>query len=431
VDADDFKADCIGRLDESECPPPPPMLKALHAASAMVQSVTWLAKHRLPRSLAVIIALMGAILVISAIIVVIISSINDLASHSEKYTTRMKAMVGWILRWGAMIDVSNQDIAEKVLDHSGFLSEVVVRALSAALEEISNGFLMLLFTVYLLLGYAPEDRRGGSVMAEIDVQVKRYIGFKVLLSAITGLIVGVSLLLLRVDLALVFGLLAFLLNFIPTVGGVVSTLLPMPVVVFDPTKSMLDMTLALLIPTFVHAVTGNFIEPRVLGGAMDLHPIVVLLSLMLWGSLWGVVGMILSVPITAVMKICLGTLDHPLPRFLAGAFEGRLTIADSRPASPSTANNTPIAMGGHAGGRVDHDLEGLSSMSLAASLAAAGDREMTMLRNGSGSLGAVREQEAVDHGAGVFPYKVGSLYAKHRSFGSDDRDSTSDTLLPK
>ena len=103
VDADDFKTDCIGRLDESECPPPPPMLKALHAASAWcrgcVSSFSWLAKHRLPRSLAVIIALIGAVLVIAAIMVVIISSINDLALHSEKYATRMKAMVGWILRW--------------------------------------------------------------------------------------------------------------------------------------------------------------------------------------------------------------------------------------------------------------------------------------------------------------------------------------------
>ena len=64
----------------------------------------------------------------------------------------------------------------------------------------------------------------------------------------------------------------------------------------------------------MHAITGNIIEPRILGGAMDLHPVVVVLSLMLWGSLWGVVGMILSVPITAVLKICMATLDHPLPR---------------------------------------------------------------------------------------------------------------------
>ena len=76
---------------------------------------------------------------------------------------------------------------------------------------------------------------------------------------------------------------AFLLNFIPNVGGVISTLLPMPVVIFDPSKTWFDMLLAFVIPPTVHAIVGNFIEPRVLGGAMELHPIVVLLSLMLWG----------------------------------------------------------------------------------------------------------------------------------------------------
>lgn len=121
-------------------------------------------------------------------------------------------------------------------------------------------------------------------------QVKRYIGFKMLLSVAVGLMSGLALMVLKVDLALVFGLLAFLLNFIPNVGGVLSTLLPMPVVVFDPSKSLGDILLTFLIPATVHGIVGNVIEPRVLGGAMELHPIVVLLSLMLWGSLWGVVG---------------------------------------------------------------------------------------------------------------------------------------------
>ena len=111
-----------------------------------------------------------------------------------------------------------------------------------------------------------------------------------LLSVAVGLMSGLALMVLKVDLALVFGLLAFLLNFIPNVGGVLSTLLPMPVVVFDPSKSLGDILLTFLIPATVHGIVGNVSEPRVLGGAMELHPIVVLLSLMLWGSLWGVVG---------------------------------------------------------------------------------------------------------------------------------------------
>ena len=97
----------------------------------------------------------------------------------------------------------------------------------------------------------------------------------------------------------------------------------------------------------VHTITGNVIEPRVFGQTMDLHPVVVLLSLMLWGSLWGIVGMCLAVPITAVIKICLQSLDHPLPRFISGVFEGVIEIA-----GPATCLSPSSGSGGstYAGG---------------------------------------------------------------------------------
>lgn len=100
-------------------------------------------------------------------------------------------------------------------------------------------------------------------------------------------------------------------------------------------------------------VIGNVIEPRVLGDAMELHPIVVLLSLMLWGSLWGVVGMILSVPITAVLKICLHSLNHPLPRFLATALEGRFDLGEAVVGSSPGKQN----MGSPNGAPSNFDLE--------------------------------------------------------------------------
>ncbi len=148
--------------------------------------------------------------------------------------------------------------------------------------------------------------------------------------------VGAALFAIRVDLSLVFGLLSFLLNFIPNVGSVIATLLPLPIVAFDPSKSWVDVLFTFLGPGLIHVETlfaaadkqmtiGNLIEPRVFGHTMSLHPVSVLLALMLWGFLWGSVGMILSVgviifftdtqvPITAVLKICLESVDHPLTK---------------------------------------------------------------------------------------------------------------------
>lgn len=341
----------------------------------------WFSSFRLPRPVAVVVALIFASLVTGAISMILFTSINELVSHSSKYKERVSAMSTWIIRWGGFLglDISHEGIAEELLMHTAFVSDLVMRSIRMATEELSNGFLMLLFTVYLLIGYHPDDRKVSGVRAEIDIQVKRYIGFKVLLSATTGVIVGVSLVVLKVDLALVFGLLAFLLNFIPNVGGVISTLLPMPVVVFDPTKSWMDILLTFLIPTTVHAIVGNFVEPRVLGGAMELHPIVVLLSLVLWGSLWGVVGMILSVPIMAVLKICLQSLNHPLPRFLASAFEGKIEVGESTASSPALlpAGSTWMQATGvdaSSARSLDRDLE-MSEMTMPRTASENGDRK--------------------------------------------------------
>lgn len=146
---------------------------------------------------AVVVALVMACIFIAILVVVVISSVNELAGHAEKYTQRINAMVQWVVRWGEVLgmDISNQGLTEKLTHHTAFLSELVVRTFSIVAEELSNGFLMLLFTVYLLLGYATstqDSHRVSGVRAEIDTQVKRYIGFKMLLSASTGIVCGLG-----------------------------------------------------------------------------------------------------------------------------------------------------------------------------------------------------------------------------------------------
>ena len=101
---------------------------------------------------------------------------------------------------------------------------------------------------------------------------------------------------LSLDLWLVFGVLGFLLNFVPTVGTVVAVALPMPVVLLDASFSGLDAALALVLPLTAHIVAGNVLEPMLFGHSLNLSPVVVLLSLLAWGALWGVIGMVLAVP---------------------------------------------------------------------------------------------------------------------------------------
>ena len=116
-----------------------------------------------------------------------------------------------------------------------------------------------------------------------------------------------------------WGVLAFIGNFIPYVGSVIALMLPVLLAVLElepPWRALVVLALLLL----VHSVTNNFIEPRLTAHAVDLSPLVVLVALAFWGLCWGVVGMVLAVPLTVMVKIIFENvaLTRPLARMMAG-----------------------------------------------------------------------------------------------------------------
>jgi hypothetical protein len=123
------------------------------------------------------------------------------------------------------------------------------------------------------------------------------------------------------------GVLHFLLNYVPTAGPIIATLVPIPVVLLDPDLSTTAKIAAFAGPTGVHFLIGNFIEPLVFGSSMDLHPVTVLLALALWYALWGIPGAILAIPITAVIRIIMISIDHPYAAVVIAVLEGRLSAA--------------------------------------------------------------------------------------------------------
>lgn len=194
---------------------------------------------------------------------------------------------------------------------------------SAIMSVLSNGLLVIIFMIFLLAGGAAAHPDPGSFREQVDHRIKRYIVTKVLLSAMTGILVGLTLWMLGVELAMVFGLLAFLLNFIPNIGSVVATLMPLPVVLLNPDLSTVAKVMAFAVPGFIQFSVGNIIEPKVMGESLDLHPVVVLLGLIFFGMIWGIIGMILATPIVAVLRIVLERIDEtaPVARLLAGRLD--------------------------------------------------------------------------------------------------------------
>jgi len=273
---------------------------------------------KIPRVLAVAGALLLSALGLTALTLVISSSVRGLAAKAPEYQAKLvqigQKALSLAEEWGIPLD--EEVVRQRLSDLP--VADMMVSTVNSLMSSFSTFFLVLIFVIYLLSGRTPHHHRTG-LLKEMEVKIRNYISVKVFVSFLTGLLTAVALFTLGLDLAIVFGVLAFLLNFIPSIGSVVSAFLPLPVAMmqFDSGTRIL---LVLLIPGTIQMVLGNVVEPKMTGESLNLHPITVLLSLIFWGMLWGMAGMVLAAPITAVIAIILERLDQtrPIAQLMAG-----------------------------------------------------------------------------------------------------------------
>ena len=185
------------------------------------------------------------------------------------------------------------------------IRKVLTDIASSVMGVISNGLLVVIFMIFMIAGMGSLKASKDSLWGEVESRVKRYLLTIILTSGVTGVLVGLTLWALKIKLYWMFGFLAFMLNFIPSIGSIIATILPLPVALIDPNLGMISKILVLVIPGSIQFVIGNIIQPKLMGESLDLHPIVVLLSLIFFGTIWGIIGMFLAVPITAVVNIFL------------------------------------------------------------------------------------------------------------------------------
>jgi AI-2 transport protein TqsA len=287
--------------------------------------MSWL---RIPRTTAILTTVIigCAILVISALLVTqaantILQSRDDYESQFQQLLVRARAILP--PEWysddaadpntapagpGALADPNAPavDPAEPLIRvPTNTIRRVLTDTASSIMGIISNGLLVLIFMIFMVAGTGSHKAPVGSLWWEVETRINRYVLTMMFTSGITGLLVGLILTILRVKFGWMFGFLAFLLNFIPNIGSIIATLLPLPVALIDPQLGIVSKILVLVIPGSIQFTVGNLLQPKLMGESLDLHPIVVLLSLVFFGTIWGIIGMFLAVPITAVLKILL------------------------------------------------------------------------------------------------------------------------------
>ena len=235
-----------------------------------------------------------------------------------------KPPAGWFEKMG--VDLNK--LQKMTTDYmKQFLKEIAFSTMQTALSFTTTSFFVAIFVIFLLAGRDPQAVVKNKLYFEIEQKIRSYISTKLIISLVTGILVGVTLSLFGLELALVFAILTFLLNFIPSVGSLIATLLPIPVAVAQFSDSPWTIAGVILIPGGIQMAIGNGIEPKIMGEGLQLHPVTVLLALSFWTLLWGPIGAILAVPITAGIRIVLMRFEsgQTAGNLLAGILPGEST----------------------------------------------------------------------------------------------------------
>lgn len=325
-----------------------PFLLAAFIAIIAATPMFWLEKHRLPGWL--------AILLVAATMVILLLGLGALAAQSASafsaklpfYQERLGALFASALTWLEGLGIAlSKDLLIAHFNPSTAL-DMAGRTLTGLGGVLSNSFLILLTVIFILaeansfpakLRHVLRDpERSMPLFTKFAENVNRYIAIKSSVSLATGLAVALWLALLGVDFPVLWGLLAFLLNFVPAIGSIIAAI---PAVLLALVQLGPGHALAAAAGyAAVNVAMGNVVEPRFMGRELGLSTLVVFLSLVFWGWVLGPVGMLLSVPLTMTAKIALEA--NPGTAWLAHLL-GPAQVAGPPGAAPAATTDGPTS----------------------------------------------------------------------------------------
>lgn len=290
-----------------------PVVIAVFVSYVFKPLVIYLDKLKVPRAVSIVVVLGIVAGGIYGLYSIIKASGASFVAAAPKYEQRFNTLVADLKVIATEYGIDLDTAVQNGFDFST-INSVLTNGLNSLLSLMSNFFLILLFTLFILAGTgtvaikikrafnAERAEQIGEVIRRIDEKVRKYLLTKTLLNVLMGLVSAGTLALFGVDFALLWGFFAFLLNFIPNIGSVVANILPALITLLQfgaPGTAALVLVLLIVQQNLI----GNVLEPRIMASGLNLSPLVVLISLVFWGWLWGIPGMILAAPLTAIIRI--------------------------------------------------------------------------------------------------------------------------------
>ena len=282
--------------------------------------VNYMTQRKVPTTLAVAIILILLLGVLYLSGTFLYARISAFATAYPRYYVRMNELIATVT---TQLNLGFDPLAG--INWGQSVGRFLMTLSGSVFAFVSKLVLVVVFLFFILLGkpffkykiLKSFDQERANQLSEITfsitAQIRHYLSLQFLISSVTGALVWVALELIGVDFAITWGALAFFLNFIPTVGSIAASIPPILLALVQFYPSIWPAVATLISLLTIQLSIGNGIAPKILGDQLNLSPVVILLSLMFWGYLWGIVGALLSVPVTAALKIVCENIETLQP----------------------------------------------------------------------------------------------------------------------
>ena len=294
-----------------------PFVIALMLAFVMYPIILGLDKLRCPRLISILIVILIIVAAMFVLGLIFFTSGSRIIAVYPRYETRITEIYLWVAMFFELPFDESLSIWDNIWGQLGIRRWVRNFAFSFTnifLQFISSAVLVVLFVAFLLgeasyfkekleVAFGERSDRIKRIGDDLTTQVTRYLTAKFLISLVNGIIFAVSFTIIGLEFAIVWGIIQFILNFIPNLGSIAASvaICLFALIQFWPEPAPVIMVIAVVL--VVNLILCNILDPKIVGEHVGISPLMVLISLAIWGYIWGFAGMILAVPMTVIIKI--------------------------------------------------------------------------------------------------------------------------------
>jgi predicted PurR-regulated permease PerM len=301
---------------------------------------SWMKSKKIPSFAGIVIIILIILLLVNFASLFIFTSISSFTENFSAYEKKFQDVFGNII---ASLNLSNEEVNNlynslKIANllQQGSITTFIANFFTSILG-IFGDFLLIIFYVIFILSemgsikqrvqLAFSDSHAGNIVKTLEKifsDVRTYISGKTIISLALGFLSGLLLWIFGVDFYFMCGLLIFLMHFIPSIGALIAISLPAMIMLlqFDNLFTPILVTILLVV---LQNVVGNIVEPKVLGDQLNLSPLLLLFSLFIGSYIWGIIGMVLSVPMVSMLKIVLMNFEPTRPIAILMSYKSKKT----------------------------------------------------------------------------------------------------------